>query len=543
MSDNIDNKTCNICGKHFDFPCLLERHKNGKRKCKPKKQQNIQEQIIINNNEDEDASENENENNDNNNNLASNLKEFICEHCNRKCASKYSLDRHITTCKIFLQNIQRTTSQVSFKSNQKDIPVPDFLLEIINDYRNIINALITNNNSGNLNNNIVATSSTTPIITPRSNTFANILNKNNIENSIQNSIQNNIQNTIKNNIQNTQNTQNTQNNILKNTQNIQSNSNNNITTNNNISLPNIINPFGCEDISFITDDEKLEILKSYNGVELALEKVYSKPENRNFYKPNANKDNVSILNKDMKIQVKKQKQFNEQMINHGLLAMERMFYSCKNRLSFEDQLLIWNNIEENRDLLRFESNITQILSVMETCFQDAISKEIFKKFSDKINREETFILEKINIVKELLLELERFNNDRNNVTIDDKFLRNEVWTKEEATESDVDGSDSKNNLAIRHLKNTPRFSFFEEMKQNEFEYFDMHGTSIGNIIEYRKILLQRAKDEIERITNEYKNHKINDNGNLTSEVKDKLINEPRMLMRNNLAKVKFNDKR
>jgi hypothetical protein len=98
-------------------------------------------------------------------------------------------------------------------------------------------------------------------------------------------------------------------------------------------------------------------------------------------------------------------------------------------------------------------------------------------------------------------------------------------------------------LALRHLVNTPRFKFFEEMKLNEFEYFDMHGASIGNIIEYRKILLQRAKDEIERITNEYKNHKINDNGNLTSEVKDKLINEPRMLMRNNLAKVEFNDKR
>ena len=36
MSDINDNKTCNICGKHFEYPCLLERHKNGKRKCKLK---------------------------------------------------------------------------------------------------------------------------------------------------------------------------------------------------------------------------------------------------------------------------------------------------------------------------------------------------------------------------------------------------------------------------------------------------------------------------------------------------------------------------
>jgi hypothetical protein len=356
-----------------------------------------------------------------------------------------------------------------------------------------------------------------------------------------------LQNNNDNRVVNINNQNNSKTSTINNTLNNNSNSNNNnnnntITINNNISLPNIINPFGCEDISFITDNEKLGILKSYNGVELALEKIYSKHENRNFYKPNANKDNVSVLNKDMKIQVKKQKQFNEQMLNHGILVMERMFYSCKNRLSFEHQLLIWNNIEENRNLLRFESNITQILSIMETCFQDTISKEIFKKFSDKINREETFRLEKLNIVKELLLELERFNNDRNNITINDDFLRNEVWSKEEKNEVDVDSSDSKNNLAMRHLVNTPRFKFFEEMKLNEFEYFDMHGVSIGNIIEYRKILIQRAKVEIERITNEYKNHNINNDGNLTTEVTDKLLNEPRLQMRIKLDKVEFNDK-
>jgi hypothetical protein len=241
----------------------------------------------------------------------------------------------------------------------------------------------------------------------------------------------------------------------------------------------------------------------------------------------------------MKIQVKKQKQFNEQMINHGVLVMERMFYTCKNRLSFADQLLIWNNIEENRELLRFESNLTTILSVMETCFQDAISKEIFKKFSDKINREETFRLEKLNIIKELLTELERFNNDRNNITINNDFLRSEVWTKEEHKQDNVDGSEPCNNLALRHMENTPRYNFFEEMKANEFEYFEMHGASLGNIIEYRKILLQRAKAEIDRISDEYKNHSINENNSLTNEIADKLINEPRLQMRMQLSKVHF----
>jgi hypothetical protein len=89
------------------------------------------------------------------------------------------------------------------------------------------------------------------------------------------------------------------------------------------------------------------------------------------------------------------------------------------------------------------------------------------------------------------------------------------------------------------MENTPRYNFFEEMKANEFEYFDMHGASLGNIIEYRKILLQRAKAEIDRISDEYKNHSINENNNLANEIADKLINEPRLQMRMQLAKVKF----
>ena len=537
----MSDRTCGTCGMEFEFPCQLERHISSKRKCKPKEQQ---------------------------------LKDYMCIFCKNYYSNKFSLSRHQNTCKIKDNGIQtnHTTTSTSIIPSQNNnlevakITKPNTNLDVnntINTINNITNFLKklsdTNNNHdfsiimqdiaaslkstieySNPNKSLddekvvsIISKYNTLLQNNNDNRVVNINNQNNSKTSTMNNTLNNILN--KNTTQHQ-----TQNNVLTNNSN--NNNNNNITTNNNISLPNIINPFGCEDISFITDDEKLEILKSYNGVELALEKVYSKPENRNFYKPNANKDNVSILNKDMKIQVKKQKQFNEQMLNHGILVMERMFYSCKNRLSFEHQLLIWNNIEENRDLLRFESNITQILSIMETCFQDAISKEIFKKFSDKINREETFRLEKINIVKELLLELERFNNDRNNVTINDDFLRNEVWSKEEKNESDVDSSDSKNNLAIRHLVNTPRFKFFEEMKLNEFEYFDMHGASIGNIIEYRKILIQRAKAEIERITAEYKNHNINDNGNLTNEVKDKLITEPRLQMRTKLANVEFNDK-
>jgi hypothetical protein len=337
----MSDRTCGTCGTEFAFPCQLERHINSKRKCKSKDNQK---------------------------------KDYMCLTCNNYYSNKFSLSRHQNSCKKIITVNNSTTNNSSNKEiikSNNNIDVNNAIANISNMLTNLVSA----NNGQNYTESIKDITTSLKNIIEYSNPnninddkVLNIISKyntllqNNNDNHVVNNNQNNSRTNTLNNILN-QNTIQSQNNTI----NSNSNNNNSI-TNNNITLPNIINPFGCEDISFITDDEKLQILKSSNGVELALEKIYSKPENRNFYKPNANKDNVSVLNKDMKIQVKKQKQFNEQMINHGVLVMERMFFTCKNRLSFADQLLIWNNIEENRELLRFESNLTTILSVMETCF-------------------------------------------------------------------------------------------------------------------------------------------------------------------------------
>ena len=99
---------------------------------------------------------------------------------------------------------------------------------------------------------------------------------------------------------------------------------------------------------------------------------------------------------------------------------------------------------------------------------------------------------------------------------------------------DADEDDLKNNLDLVRIEDTPRFKFFNDMRQEEIEFFDMHGASIGNIIKYRSILLQRAKAEIDRI------NKIYNNDNLGSEVRDKLITQPNDNMLSHLRSIKFN---
>ena len=537
----MSDRTCNICNTKFKFPSQLERHFSGKKKCKP---------------------------------LSLNY-QAICEYCEIQYSNKYNLSKHQTGCKAKLQAIRQTlsNSQVNaiVENNNNAIALNNTNMFTKNEFMTVVKEITETSKTSRKAlesstkqfeafthfliefGQIFATDNKNPKllqIAERINKLTgNMVDDNNDNNSYDNNLitqsantLNNILNPAVNNITNTSNTSNTVSNIsnISNIQNIQNNTIQNIqNTQNNVvnnnHLPNIIYPFDYEDISFITDDEKLNILTSYNGVELALEKIYSKPENRNFFRQNSNKDNISILGKDMKVQIKNIKQFNEQILNKGVLLMERMFYTCKNRLAFSDQLLIWNNIEKNRELLGYEYNLVNIMNMIETYFRDPISKDIFKKFSDKLCREETYRKDKINVMKDLIIELERFNQDKTNVTINDDFLRQEVWSQEEAKSKEADGDNIKNNLNLVRVEETPRFKFFIDMRKEEIEYFDMHGASIGNIIKYRSILLQRAKEEIDRINRLYNNDALGD------EVRTKLINQTNSDMMSHLQNIKFNN--
>jgi hypothetical protein len=71
--------------------------------------------------------------------------------------------------------------------------------------------------------------------------------------------------------------------------------NNNSNNTTNINMPNFIYPFGFEDMSYITDDEKLRILTCKNPIIECIKVIYSKPQNCNIYRPNSNKDNVKVI--------------------------------------------------------------------------------------------------------------------------------------------------------------------------------------------------------------------------------------------------------
>ena len=82
----MSDRTCGNCGTIFDYPYLLERHINNKRKCKLKS---------------------DHENN-------------ICQYCNFNYCSKYSLSDHQVKCKKNPSNNNNNKSELKSKNIQAD---------------------------------------------------------------------------------------------------------------------------------------------------------------------------------------------------------------------------------------------------------------------------------------------------------------------------------------------------------------------------------------------------------------------------------------
>jgi hypothetical protein len=430
------------------------------------------------------------------------LEDYKCTNCDKKYCNKYTLLRHLKKCvkdaNINLKEHNEKTGTIEANSNNL---MSDFLKNIGDDKNQLTALLVTVlSQQQSQINQFMEYLKNNPTVSNNHSTTSNITPISNINNGVINNVD-----TI------------------------------NQVINNNIIIPNFIYPFGYENINVLTDDEKLEILKDPNCVERVLGAIYSHNENKNFNRPNINREYVSVLNETLGVQSCNKNDFKDKFSGNGLMLIERIFNNVRPKLRFGDQLVILNNIEENRRMICMNGNITSLLSTIETCFNDPIGKTIFKKFTERLTLQDNFKPEKLAIVKNLIEELDKYNKARKKVTLNDNYLKNEVWTDMEDINFDTNVDSVRNDLDYYHIENTPRYKFYKNMEKDEHKFFDIHGISIGDIYEYRKIILQRSKDEIERIDKQYKNEA------LTSEITHKLLNKRSNDMNNMLKNVKFID--
>ena len=213
-----DNHVCDNCQSIFDANWKLERHKKNKKGCKKK------------------------------------LEDYKCTNCDKKYCNKYTLIRHLKKCvKNDTDDNETNTQEQHNVSGTHDNNANNLIAEFLKSLGSETNQLAT----------FLSTFMGTLLVSQQNqfNQFLELM-KQNINHS-------NL------NTSNTTATSNINNGTINNVDTV------NQVINNNIILPNVVYPFGYENINVLTDDEKLEILKDPNCIERVLGAIYSHNENKN----------------------------------------------------------------------------------------------------------------------------------------------------------------------------------------------------------------------------------------------------------------------
>ena len=166
-------------------------------------------------------------------------------------------------------------------------------------------------------------------------------------------------------------------------QTINSNSNNNNTTNNNTINILHINPFGLEDVRTIAIPEMITILSSGDNAGFNIIKaIYSKLENKNFYKPNISRPEIAFLNIDFNLTICKSKEFCDALFDRCIALLHHMLYLCKNQFSSVSIRHIYDNIEYIENTMRTEIYDKKLQNIIESEFRNnnLSTKDKIKKF-------------------------------------------------------------------------------------------------------------------------------------------------------------------
>jgi len=493
---------CNICNFTFDKKWKLNRHNSSKRKCKPQTE----------------------------------CQEFKCDTCNKKYSTKSNLTRHKQTCKI--NNSQQDNQ--SHINHIHDLPIT--LENTSNSNVNVGNTTI--NNNCNNTTNIIMPSFIYPFgfedmsYIDDDEKLRILTSKKAIMDGVKviySQPQNcNIYrpNSNKDNIK-----------VIELSLSTTKNFENDRYTVQEFPINDSDNEVLDEDSDEIIVEESIHNLPQQiesefeNDIETEAELEKSRRRIVKKEKTGLDKYNVNLEPDDYTISVEnvKYSDISKRIIKNAKEFLLRLLHSCKHKLNNYDELCIVENIEDCYQKVSNDFYLKYIVNFLETHFTDIIYKDIFKKYNTFIKTNESFKNNTLEIVKKILNELRCYFRNRDCESLDEDFLTSFVWSKEKESTPEALIEDDRNNLRRNELENTPRYKFFEEMKELEMKFFSEHGMTIGNLYKYRKILLDRAQTEINIIEAEYNDKNIKSKANIA------LINKTRQDMLNNLKDIRFID--
>ena len=137
-------------------------------------------------------------------------------------------------------------------------------------------------------------------------------------------------------------------------------------------------------------------------------------------------------------------------------------------------------------------------------------------------------------VKEIRKELNSYyvNKTQNNINMN--LLKDKAYKKEEDHGPNIKREEVFNNLNIYYINDTPRYKFFEEIKQEEINYLQEHGFTIADIKQLINIHYERTKNELLYIEENYDTERLED-------IKDTLKRLDEQIIVNGLNNIDINN--
>ena len=269
----------------------------------------------------------------------------------------------------------------------------------------------------------------------------------------------------------------------------------NLIFNNNIIIQHI-NPSGFETLpSDLTETEMLRLLNLEDkGVIEIVKIVCEQEENKNFYKLNMNKNNISYLNNNYKIDICQDKELKDKLLKQCVILTYKMLISCSSLMTSEQIYKINSNLQNISQKMKeeiFDNGLKNIIEY-ELRNNSKITKNKITKYTKELNNQVIKEQAINNYNKVLQLKEDTNKHKIPNITLYD--INNKLGNPIESKYLEKDFT--FNEFNTKRYEYTTYSKYWTKRIKDEFKYISTHpNKTIGDLTNFEN----RKQNIIENI--------------------------------------------